>query len=630
MSKATRSQHRRRLPKKPNHAKVWRFYLVFFLFLGITLGIIGKLLYLQVVESDALKQKVRQARSQSVVLFNRGRVLDRNGVILAQDTLLYDLFAHPRYYGKFTPAQIAQGLSQTLDLPVEVLTQKLSEPYSTIGVIKNIHKTVMDQIRETRLELVRVDKKSKQPLRNKDGSIVTSQLHIPGLDFVRKPVRNYPQGSLAAHVLGYVHDEANVSSGVEAAAKHILRKIPEGMEAAQFNGRGDFINLEALSPENIVTLPKSEDVTLTLDARLQYVAERELAAGIERTKAQRGAVVMMNPRNGEVLAFAVVPNYEPETFFKAPAVHLKNWAMTDVYPPGSTFKILTVACGLESGAIKPDSKILDTGKMTVGGWEIRNYDYSKRGAPGMIDLVYLLQHSSNIASAKIAMQIPPKKHRELLQRFGMGKKTGIDLPGESSGILRPAEDWDQSTHATLGFGYGLASTPLQMAAAVAAIANEGVWNQPHVIKGTKTEPSRRVLSKETARTVTRLLAESIETAPSSTVKLKTVKVAGKTGTSRKPKENGRGYDTNLFTSFVGFFPAEDPQVLMMVVVDSPTIAEAWGSTVAGPIFASIAEETISYMGMKPARIASPPPAPKPPAPTVSPEPLAPKPLRGDA
>ncbi len=630
MSKATRSQHRRRAPKKPNHAKVWRFYVVFFLFLGITLGIVGKLLYLQVVESDALKQKVRQARSQSVVLFNRGRVLDRNGVILAQDTLLYDLFAHPRYYGKFTPAQIAQGLSPALDLPVEVLTQKLSEPYSTIGVIKNIHKTVVDQIRETRLELVRVDKKSKQPLRNKDGSIVTSQLSIPGLDFVRKPVRNYPQGSLAAHVLGYVHDEANVSSGVEAAAKHILRKIPEGMEAAQFNGRGEFINLEALSPENIVTLPKSEDVTLTLDARLQYVAERELAAGIERTKAQRGAVVMMNPRNGEVLAFAVVPNYEPETFFKAPAVHLKNWAMTDVYPPGSTFKILTVACGLESGVIKPDSKILDTGKMTVGGWEIRNYDYSKRGAPGMIDLVYLLQHSSNIASAKIAMQIPPKQHRELLQRFGMGKKTGIDLPGESSGILRPAEDWDQSTHATLGFGYGLASTPLQMAAAVAAIANEGVWNQPHVIKGTKTEPSRRVLSKETARTVTRLLTESIETAPNSTVKLKTLKVAGKTGTSRKPKENGRGYDNNLFTSFVGFFPAEDPQVLMMVVVDSPTIAEAWGSTVAGPIFASIAEETISYMGMKPARIASPPPAPKPPAPTVSPEPSAPKPVRGDA
>jgi cell division protein FtsI/penicillin-binding protein 2 len=240
--------------------------------------------------------------------------------------------------------------------------------------------------------------------------------------------------------------------------------------------------------------------------------------------------------------------------------------------------------------------------MTIGGWNIQNYDYGKHGAPGMIDLVYLFQHSSNIASAKISMMIPPKKHRELLMAFGIGSKTGIDLPGESRGIMRPLEDWDPTTHATIGFGYGLASTPIQMAAAISAIANKGVWTTPHLIKGQKNVVQRRVISEKTAKQVTDILATSIDTAKNSTVRLDGFRVAGKTGTSRKPRENGRGYDSALFTSFVGYFPAEDPRLLMMVVVDSPGIGEAWGSTVAGPIFSAIAHESISYLGLKPAKI----------------------------
>ncbi len=587
------------LAERETAKKVWSFNLVFVLFGLLGLGILCKILWIQMIEADMLQRKAQLTRNQSVVLFNRGRILDRRGVILAQDTLLYDLFAHPAYYAKAKPEQIAKALSPFVSLELSKLTEKLKDRYSTIGVTKNIHKSKVDIIKKVRIAIPRLHPKHNTPLFDeKTGAPLMQNIPIPGLDFVQKTVRNYPQGNLASHVLGYVNDEAHVSSGVENSARDILKKAPTNLNGTEFSGRGEFIKLENMTPEEIVRVPKAEDVTLTIDSRLQYIAERELNAGIIRTKAKRGSVVIMDPRSGEVLAFAVAPNFHPSQFYKAPAETLKNWAITDVYPPGSTFKILTVTCGLETGVINPKTTIMDTGKMTIGGWPIQNYDYGKRGAPGTIDLVYLFQHSSNIASAKISMMTPKKAHRDLLMRFGIGQKTGIDLPGESSGIMRDLNDWDLTTHATIGFGYGLASTPIQMAAAISAIANKGIWTTPHVVKGAKVE-TRRVISAKTAQQVTELLTKSIDTAPTSTVKLDGFHVAGKTGTSRKPRENGRGYDSDLFTSFVGFFPAEDPKLLVMVVVDSPRIGEAWGSTVAGPIFHNIATESIGYLGMKP-------------------------------
>ncbi len=576
---------------------------ILWVFLGIGLAVIAillKLLYLQVWDAEELKKKAQRSRNHSLALFNRGRILDRNGVILAQDNVLYDIYAHPRYYWKLKPHQIASALSPVLSIPVDQLTQKLSEPPSTIGVKKNVPKELVETIQQLRIPVPKIDPKTQRQIHGKDGRPLVDQVRISGLDFAKKTVRNYPQGSLAAHVLGYVNDEANISTGVEYTARHILKRRPDDMTQAVLSGRGDVIHVDQMDPKSLVTLPQADDVVLTLDSKLQYIAERELDAGLERTKAKRGAVVMLAPKTGEVLAFAVSPHFTPDQYYKASAEELKNWAITDVYPPGSTFKILTVACGLESGVIHKNSRIEDTGKMKIGGWDIRNYDYYKSGAPGMIDLVYLFQHSSNIASAKIAMMTPKAEHEKLLRRFGLGKRTGIDIPGESSGLFSSSNTWDVSTHATLGYGYGLASTPIQMAAAIAAIANKGVWITPHVLKNQKKITKRQVLSPETAETVTHLLAESIRTAKTSTVRLEGIDIAGKTGTSYKPRSDGKGYDENVYTSFVGYFPAKDPEVLIMVVVDSPKIAEAFGSTVAGPIFKAIADETVSYLNLKPA------------------------------
>ena len=585
-----------------------RFRLIMLGLLIAAAAILCKLFYIQVIDAENLKRKAQLSRASAMTLFSRGRILDRNGAVLAQDTVLHDLFAHPHYFFKATREQIAAALSPVLGIPEKKLLEQLYKPYSTIALKKDLKKAEVERISKARLAVPAVNEKTRQPVLDKDGRQIIRHVPIPGLDFAKKTVRNYPQGNLAAHVLGYVNDGADVSSGVESSAAHILKDKPSELSGKILDGRGNWVNLENVDPKHIVTLPKAKDVYLTIDSRLQYVAERELAKGLAESKAQRGTVIMMDPRNGEILAFAVLPTYQPETFYKAPPEALKNWAITDVYPPGSTFKILTVAAGLESGVINRNTRILDTGKMKIGGWTISNYDYGKHGAPGMIDLVYLLMHSSNIASAKISMMMPAQQHYEMLRRIGIGYKTGIDLPGESAGIIIPASQWDESTHASIGYGYGMAATPIQIAASVAAIANDGIWNSPHVMKGTPVT-HRRIFSKKTCDIMRDILAASIRDAKSSTVRIEGIDVAGKTGTSRKPS-NGRGYSNDLYTSFVGFFPAQSPRVLIMVVVDSPKMAEAWGSTVAGPIFREIAKETISYLGLGTVKMAAKEPAGK--------------------
>lgn len=604
--RATRPKRGRRQPELPPGEAQARAYNSRFRFIAIalvvvTIAILGKLFFVQLIDAKNLKRKAQLSRNQALTLYNRGRILDRNGAVLAQDTILYDLFAHPKYYHNIKPEQLAEALAPVLKMNEAKLKETFSETFSTIGVAKNLTKADVDRISKIRIEVIAHDEKTGKLVLDDEGRPVTRKVPLPGLDFAKKNVRNYPQGNLAAHVLGYVNDEAEVSSGVESSAAKTLKKRPTDLSNTYLDGRGNLVDLAKLDPKHLVNLPKAQDVNLTVDARLQYVAERELAAGLAKSHAKRGTVIMMDPRTGELLAFAVQPTYQPDQFYKAPAEALKNWAITDVYPPGSTFKILTVASGLETGVINRNSKILDTGKMKIGGWTIQNYDYGAHGAPGMIDLVYLLIHSSNIASAKISLMMPVKQQFEILKRIGIGSKTGIDIPGESSGIILPPGNWDESTHGSIGYGYGMAATPLQMASAVAAIANNGIWNSPHVMKGSPVT-HRRIFTEKTCATMKELLAKSIRDAKTSTVRLEGIDVAGKTGTSRKPNANGRGYSPNVYTSFVGFFPVQAPKVLIMVVVDSPQMAEAWGSTVAGPIFKNIAEETVSYMGLKPVKI----------------------------
>ncbi len=387
----------------------------------------------------------------------------------------------------------------------------------------------------------------------------------------KKNTREYPQGVFASHVLGFYNFDADVSNGVELTAKDKLEHVVRATRY-QRTRDGKIIYNFSTDPVAPTVNPKGQDVVLTIDAAIQHVCEKELHKMIAEKDALRGSVIVMNPRNGEILAYAVYPTYDPNKFQKASNTEIKNWTLTDVYPPGSTFKTITVTSAMELGKINENSIIEDSGRMKFGPYTIENYDYREKGAPGKINLVYLFEHSSNIGSVNVGYLMTHKEFYDMLRKFGFGEKSGIDLPGESSGLLASPRFWDKGLHMTMSYGYGTSVSIMQMVSAVSALANDGVRVTPHIIKYSPEEEAEKIkriptISPQTARTITKLLAISVNNGKSN-IKLDKYNVAAKTGTSRKPAENGSGYSGAMYTSTIGYLPASDPKVLIYVVVDS--------------------------------------------------------------
>ena len=527
----------------------------------------------QVLDIHKYRVKAKkQRRASSFVM--RGDIYDRNGIKLATDTVYYDIFARKADF-VHTPEELAKLLAPILKISQYDLTEKLRQNVALISIKKNVDRHTRDEIAKLNLREIPMDKKS---------------------------IRTYPQGTLAAHVLGYYNFDADVASGVELTAGDKLENVSKTV-TYETTPKGKVIYNITTDPVAATKPVKGGNVTLTIDAAVQHVCEKELMKSIEKFKAHRGAVIVMNPRNGEILAYAVYPYFDPNNFKNASSFQIKNWTLTDVFPPGSTFKTITVASAIELGKINRYSKINDTGKIKIGWWTIKNYDYAKRPNPGMIDLVYLFEHSSNVASVIVAQMMGRHEYYGMLKKFGFGEKTGIDLPGESVGLLKSPNRWDTSDHATMGYGYGSSVTAIQMVSAVSALANDGVRVTPHVIKYSPEEAAvkvhrTQVMTPEHARVVTELLTESINRGKSP-IKSKSYNIAAKTGTSIKPKENGAGYTNKLYTSIVGYMPSSDPQVLIYVIVDSAQGGEIWGNTVAAPIFKEISTQIAHILNLQP-------------------------------
>ena len=531
------------------------------------------LFFLQIVDFRHYKIKAQNQRySRNFVM--RGQILDRNGLRLATDQTSYNLYAHREYFDH-TPEELAELLAAPLGLSKQAIIDNINKGSTVILIKKDVDRNTADEIKKLGLRELSFDKKNE---------------------------RVYPQDELAAHIIGYYNPDAETASGVELTAKDKLENSGEKVNVER-TPRGDIIYDTETDPVLASTPQIGQTVTLTIDSAIQHVCERELLNMIKQKNASRGAVIVMNPKNGEILGYAVYPQYNPNNYKKVPAINLKNWTLSDVYPPGSTFKTLTVASGIESGKINANSRIPDTGKMRLGNWEIKNYDYHKRPNPGMISLVYLFEHSSNVGSANVALKMTPAEYYAILSRLGIGRKTGIDLNGESSGLLPRYNKWDRSRQATMGYGYGASVTAIQMVSAVSALANDGVRVTPHVIKYSPEEEAEKIqriqaLKPATARAVTRLLAESVGNSKSP-INLSRYTVAGKTGTSKKPREHGKGYSTSLYASVIGYLPAKDPQLLVYVVVDSATNGPVWGNTVAAPVFKEVANQCARILNIPP-------------------------------
>lgn len=533
---------------------------------------------------DFQKYKIRGKMQRSSHDFAvRGDIYDRNGIKLATDRIYYNIYARPVDYSKTeTPRKMAKLFAPILKISEADLYAKLSNTkIPVIAVKKDVDRDtaekIMKVIRENSFRSISLDKKN---------------------------TREYPQGVFASHVLGFYNFDANVSNGVELTAKD---KLEHTVKVSYDKTRdGKIIYSTTTDPILPTRTPKGQDITLTIDAAIQHVCEKELFKIIKEKEALRGAVIVMNPKNGEILAYAVYPTYDPNKFQKATNTQIKNWTLTDVYPPGSTFKTITVTSAMELGKINENSIIEDSGRMKFGGYTIENYDYKQKGAPGKINLVYLFEHSSNIGSVNVGFLMTHNEFYNMLKKFGFGEKSGIDLPGESSGLLAPPKYWDRGLHMTMSYGYGTSVSIMQMVSAVSALANNGVRVTPHVIKYSPEEEAEKVkhiptVSPETAHTITKLLAMSVNNGKSC-IKMDKYNVAAKTGTSRKPLENGVGYSGAMYTSTIGYLPASDPKVLIYVVVDSAKKGPVWGNTVAGPVFKEVAEQTARILDLKPDKI----------------------------
>ena len=553
------------------------------LYIVVIVILIIHLLVLQIFDPHRYRERGKMQRASHNFEL-RGDIFDRNGIKLATDRIYYNIYARPVDYSKReNPEKLAKLIAPVLNIPQQTLYKKLSDKsIKVIAIKKNVD-------RDTAKKLMKI--------------IADNNFRSISLD--KKDEREYPQGVFASHVLGFYNFDAGVSDGIEYSAKDKLEHVVKATGYQQTRD-GKIIYKFSTDPVAPTMTPKGQDITLTIDAAIQHVCEKELFKAIREKQALRGAVIVMDPKTGEILAYAVAPTYDPNHYQKATNTQIKNWTLTDVYPPGSTFKIITVTSAMELGKINEHSIIRDEGKLKFGNYTIENYDYKQRGAPGKINLVYLFEHSSNIGSVNVGYLMTHREFYDMLKKFGYGEKSGIDLPGESSGLLASPKHWDKGIHMTMSYGYGTSVSIMQMVSAVSALANNGVRVTPHVIKYSPEEEAEKVrriptISPETARIITKLLVQSVNNGKS-VIKSDKYNIAAKTGTSRKPLENGRGYSGQMYTSTIGYFPAEDPKVLIYVVIDSAKKGPVWGNTIAGPVFHEVSEQVARILDLKPDKI----------------------------
>jgi cell division protein FtsI/penicillin-binding protein 2 len=566
-------------PARRPRSPLWRLRAWQLLLLLGFCAIIGRLYYLQVVKGKELAHRATVQRQQNNLLIHRGEITDRQGLPLAIDTTRYDVYVHPDLL-PVSLLEAASTLARITERQQGEMYRLLTAGYPVVTVARHLEREAVDALQT---------------------------LNWAGLDIVPRPFRHYPEGYLASHLLGYVNVDTHGQGGIEQGEEALLKDTGSAPKA-QLDGHGHEIALTCSQPAWDITPPLGRHVELTIDNYLQHLAEKELSAMARHSRAARAAAILLDPTNGEILAWANYPAYDPNNYSQYPLEATKNWSMVDVYQPGSTFKILTVASALDLGTISPNATFYDGGSLKVGNRVVHNHD----GGHGIIDLLHLFIHSSNVAAAQVALTMTPAQFHQKLKDFGIGSPTGIDLPGESSGLLLKDRAWTPIDLATTGFGQGaIAVTPLQLAAAVGAIANNGVWIQPHVIRRVYdpktgvtekwTEPKRhQVVTPATASLIRDLLAKNINLGTQVAGKIPGYCVAGKTGTAQKSVQGGRGYQYGqTVASFVGFLPADNPQFLCLVVVDSPQTEGRWGNTIAGPVFNAIAEESARYLGITP-------------------------------
>ncbi|MBV2091036.1 MAG: penicillin-binding protein 2 [Candidatus Thiodiazotropha sp. (ex Ctena orbiculata)] len=516
----------------------------------------------QVFETAFLQEQGERRYLRTMkVSASRGMITDRNGEPLSISTPVKSVVANPRVVK--SDNQTIGALAAILDLNPDRLRRQLSSDRSFVYLKRRI---------------------------NPDQAEKVAALEIKGLDLLSEYRRFYPSAEVMSHIVGFTNIDDQGQEGMELAYDQWLSGTP-GAKRVIKDGSGRVVN----QVENIQSPAPGKDLSLSIDRRLQFLAYRELKAAVAKHRARSGSVVILDARNGEILAMVNSPAYNPNDLQDRRSSKLRNRSVTDVFEPGSTIKPFAVAAAMEQGKFRPTTPIdVSPGYMKVGRYLVRDHrNY------GMIDVATVLRKSSNVGASKIALSMPPESLWQLYTKLGFGSSPESLFPGESSGRLPHFSDWSSFEQATLSFGYGLSVTPLQLARAYAVLANDGERLPVSLLKLDQQPVGERVLRQSTARSVVSMLESVVSrdgSAPLAAVP--GYRVAGKTGTAKKSVAGGYAEDKYL-SLFVGMAPATRPRLVMAVFIDEPRGEEYYGGAVAGPVFSKVMSGALRLMNIPP-------------------------------
>jgi len=530
-------------------------------------GLLLRATWLQTVRADSLSSLAQiQQRETVTIPAGRGTLFDRSGLELALGEQATTVYANPMQITN--PRRAALAVERTLGVNADQILPALAN--RTRGFVYVARQADPAQ------------------------AAALQRLKLPGFGFYPEERRDYPQRSVAAQVLGYVGTDGNGLSGLELQFDHELAGRP-GKETITKDPSGQVIDVQNQIPE----VP-GRDVYLTLDHTIQANAEEVLRETVRKWAAKSASAIVLDPRTGAILAMAVQPGFNANSFPSTPSDLQRNRTVTDTYEPGSTFKLVTVAGALSERIVSPRTRFRLPYSLHVADRVI--HDAEKRGIVNY-SVAQILAHSSNIGAITLAEMLGRTRLSSWITKFGFGRTTGIDFPGESPGIVLPSDKWSGSTIGNVPIGQGIAVTPVQMAAAYAAIANRGVWSRPHLVDHVAggARPSlnhRRLVSPKIAKQLMTMLKDVVAEGTGQFAAVPGYQVAGKTGTAQKPDSHG-GYATGRYVaSFVGIVPASRPRFVILVAVDEPRGA-IWGGTVAAPAFQQIARFDLQYLEVPP-------------------------------
>ena len=543
-----------------------RIHLVL-VFFAVAFGcVLARAAWLQGVRGPALGELAAvQQRADVTKPAGRGTIYDRRGVPLALGRQAMTVYVDPKRVRE--PERVADAAAKALGVDSD-----------------DVLRSISDRSRR----FVYLARKA-----DPERAAAIGRQELPGVGFYPEEERIYPQGAIGSHVLGYAGLDNRGLAGVEKQLDPILSGQP-GNETVVRDPSGRLIDVLRGNDAE-----QGQDVTLTIDHVLQSRTETVLDRVVSKWRARSATAIVLDIRSGGLLAMANAPVFDANQFGQVPPDWSRNRAVTDTFEPGSTFKVVTVAAALAERLVGPQTTFRLAPSIKLYDREIREDD---RDVTETMSVAQILSRSSNVGLVRLAQALGKKRLDEWVRRFGFGRRTGIEYPGETRGIVHPREEWSGTTIGNIPIGQGIAVTPVQMAAAYGALANDGVWVQPHLVRRVgddKAPPPqrRRIVPRGVAQHILRMLEGVVREGSGHRAAVDGYQIAGKTGTAEKPDE--RGYGTgNYVASFVGIVPASDPRLAILVLVDEPE-GQYYGGMVAAPAFRELARFTLQYLEIPP-------------------------------